>query len=124
MDELSEVFSNEHARCIVARTDAVPEHMQERIREVSKVYTDAGHRKQGYGTQLMQQVCEFADLNNFVLILTPSPQANTITKDKLMDWYKRFGFVKTQDSPVLMARAPSFKVRQGVVSAAVEKLIG
>lgn len=124
MDDVTEVFSNEHSRCIVATTKAIPEHMRERVREVSKVVTEPAYRQQGYGTQLMQQVCDYADTENFVLILHPSPEANTIKKDKLMSWYKRFGFIKTQDDPPMMARAPTFKVRMSMVGAAVEKAIG
>lgn len=120
---MTDVYSNEHARCSVVIPAALPKHMQERIREVTGFKTAPEFQRQGFGTQLMQQVCEDADLNNIVLMLNPSPEANSITKDKLMAWYKRFGFVKAQDDPVLMARAPTFKVRQSMVGAAVEKAL-
>lgn len=122
---MKENWSNEHAKCIVTESDEIPEEMRERIREVSQVWTDPDHRMQGYATELMKEVCEQADVENVVLMLQPRPydSASCINKEKLIEWYKRFGFVITQKSPVLMARAPEFKVRQNMVSAAVERAL-
>ncbi len=116
-------WKNEHARCEVVAAEALPAHMQERIRELVKVWTDPDHRGQGYATELVKAVCDEADLENIVLMLQPRPFDINISKDRLIAFYKRFGFVKTQDGPVLMARAPSFKVRQSMVGAAVEKIV-
>jgi GNAT superfamily N-acetyltransferase len=118
---VKQLWSNEHARCEVVKNPELPPEM-DRVREVVRVWTDPEHRRQGFGTQLMQAVCEEADCERIVLILQPRPYDTGIGKDKLIAWYKRFGFVKTQDKPVLMARAPSFRVRQSMVGAAVEKV--
>lgn len=116
-------YSNEHAKCEIRKNPELPAEMQERVREVINVWTDPESRQQGYATQLMQTVCEEADLENKVLILTPKPFDNTcgVGREKLISFYKRFGFVVTQKDHVLMARAPTFKVRQTLVSAAIEK---
>lgn len=121
---MKQLWSNEHARCEVVKNPELPADMQDRVREVVRVWTDRDQRQQGYATQLMQAVCEEADVENIVLILQPKgyDSVKAPGKDKLVSWYKRFGFVKTQESPVLMARAPTFKVRQSMVGAAVEKV--
>lgn len=119
---MKEHYSNEHASCHVGISEELPPEMQERVREVTKVFTDPEFRAQGFGTELMKTVCEEADLCNFVLILHPWPYDGNLSKDKLIQWYKRFGFILTQDKPVLMARAPEFKVRQSMVGVAVEKV--
>jgi predicted GNAT family acetyltransferase len=124
MDGMKREWSNEFASLQVVANPELPAHMGDRVREVVKVWTDPGHRAQGYATELMKQVCEEADVEGVVLILQPRPFENNISKDKLIAWYKRFGFVKLQDKPVLMARAPTFKVRMSMVGAAVEQMRG
>jgi ribosomal protein S18 acetylase RimI-like enzyme len=123
MDGMKSKYQNEHASCDVKPNADLPEEMRESVLEISSVWTDPDHRKQGYATELMKAVCEEADMSNKVLILQPSPYDTTsgVGKDKLIAWYKRFGFIVTQKTPVLMARAPSFKARQSMVSAAVER---
>lgn len=125
MDGLKSAYKNEHASCEVVANPDIPAEMQDGVREIARVWTDAEHRKQGYATELMKQVCEDADVDRKVLILTPRPYDSGagISKDKLIEWYKRFGFVVTQKTPVLMARAPTFKVRQTMIGAATEKVI-
>lgn len=117
-------WSNEHSRCEVVENTELPPEMRARVREVVRVWTDREQRQQGYATQLMQSVCEEADCEGLILILQPRgyDSINAIGKDKLVAWYKRFGFVVTQPNPVLMARAPTFKVRQSMVGAAVEQV--
>lgn len=117
-------YSNEYASCAVSVSNDLPEEMRERVREVRKVWTDPDHRKNGYATELMKSVCEDADLENLVLFLGVKTFDNSsgVGHAKLIDWYKRFGFIVTQKEPVLMARAPEFKARQSMVGAAVERL--
>ena len=110
-------WKNEHASCRVVQNPELPPEM-DRVREVVRVYTDEDHRGQGFATELMRAVCDEADVLSIVLMLQPLPFGEGLSKDKLMAWYSRFGFVKTQNKPVLMARAPSFRASlTGVVSA-------
>jgi GNAT superfamily N-acetyltransferase len=115
-------WKNEHASCRVVQNPELPPEM-DRVREVVRVWTDEDHRRQGYGTELMQAVCDEADVLGVVLMLQPLPFGEGVTKEKLMAWYSRFGFVKTQSKPVLMARAPSFKPRTSAVVNAVDGMI-
>jgi predicted GNAT family acetyltransferase len=114
-------WSNEHARCEVVTNPELPPEM-DRVREVVRVWTEPGSRQQGYATELLKAVCDEADAENLVLILQPSPFGANVSRDRLMTLYKRFGFIRTQDKPVLMARAPTFKVRQTAIAGAVERL--
>lgn len=125
-------WKNEHASCRVVQNPDLPSDM-ERVREVVSVWTDEDHRKQGYGTELMQAVCDEADVEGIVLILQPRPFDSVIKSMVggplpsrwlgLENWYARFGFVKTQNKPVLMARAPSFRPRVTGVVHAVDGMI-
>lgn len=115
-------WKNEHASCRVVQNPELPSDM-ERVREVVKVWTDEEHRRQGYGTELIQAVCDEADVQGIVLILQPLPFGEGLDKDKLIAWYSRFGFVKTQNKPVLMARAPSFQPRVTAVVNAVDGVV-
>lgn len=117
-------YTNEHASCTVHVNQELPKEMQKRVREVRSVTTTKEYRRQGYATELMKAVCEDADLENMVLILQPRSFDSTagVGNAKLIEWYKRFGFVLTQKQPALMARAPTFKARQTMVNAAAEKV--
>lgn len=112
-------FANEHSSCRAVVNPELPEHMHERVREIVRVWTDKDHRGEGYATQLMQEVCNDADSSNMVLILRPQPFDANISKAKLIEFYKRFGFSKMQDDPVLMARAPTFKVLPTMIGDAI-----
>ena len=115
-------FENEHASCEVVRNPELPPEM-DRVLEVVRVWTDPEHRKQGYATELMKAVCDDADAESIVLILQPRPFGHMHGLKALEGWYKRFGFVRTQDNPVLMARAPSFRPRVSGVVHAIDEVI-
>lgn len=115
-------WSNEYASLRLAMNPELPAHM-DRVREVVNVWTDTEHRMQGYATELMKQVCEEADCENMILILQPKPFDKNISKEKLIAFYKRFNFVKTQENPVLMARAPEHKARVNGTALAVGGLL-
>lgn len=52
----------------------------------------AKEKNSGYGTKLMQEVCDYADKTNKIIILSPSDEFGG-NKKRLIDFYKRFGFV-------------------------------
>jgi GNAT superfamily N-acetyltransferase len=101
-------WSNEHASLRLAMNPELPAHM-ERVREVVNVWSDPDHRKHGYATELLKQVTDEADVAGFVLMLQPKEFGRSNGLKQLENWYERFGFVKIQSNPVLMARAPTFK---------------
>ena len=86
-------YENDHARCDVLPSDALPAG----VLEVSNVATAAHMQRQGWATRLMQRVCRDADLGGTVLVLRADVDS----------FYERFGFVKIQQDPVLMARSPN-----------------
>lgn len=53
-----------------------------------------GHN-QGYGTRFMQEICDWADLNDINLCLTPSNSFGSHL-GRLKKFYKRFGFIENK----------------------------
>ncbi len=97
------------AHCRVRQTNAVPERMRGRVREVSGVEVPVNEQNKGYATTLMHKVCREADAANIVLVLWPQPFGDNISlsKQQLIGWYReRFGFQCIQPEPYLMARMP------------------
>ena len=59
-------------------------------------------RKQGVGTAIMRELCEFADRNAAEISLKPaskSDYAATTARGRLVRFYERFGFVVEKDKP-------------------------
>lgn len=119
---MKQSYANEHASCEVVRNPELPPEM-DRVMELVKVWTDPDHRRQGFATELVKAVCDDADAESIVLILQPRPFGHVQGLKALEGWYRRFGFVRTQDNPVLMARAPSFRPRVSGVVQAVDGMI-
>lgn len=115
-------WKNEHASCKVVQNPELPADM-DRVRELTRVWCDPEGRKQGYATELVQSVCDEADANSVVLILQPKEFGKSGGLKELEAWYRRFGFIRTQSNPVLMARAPSFRPRLTEVVHAVDGMI-
>ena len=86
---------------------ALPEHMQERVREVTNVFTDPKNRKQGNASELLRRLVTEADRDQTVLMLTPKPEHDEpVELHALINWYHRYSFQLIQDEPPLMARQP------------------
>ena len=67
-------------------------------------------RKQGTGTSIMRELCEFADRHDVRLRLTPASKgdyAATTSRARLIHFYKRFGFVEVQVRPVDVSPVPT-----------------
>lgn len=60
---------------------------------LSKIEIFEGYRKEGYATQVMNQIIDYANKEGATIILTPDPYLKNISKKNLTDWYKDFGFV-------------------------------
>lgn len=59
--------------------------------ELSYLYIEKEFRKQGIGTELMKQLCKYADENNYRIVLIPY-KIDSTPKTKLIKFYKKFGF--------------------------------
>ena len=55
----------------------------------------ASEKNQGFGTELMKDICEYADSSKKIIVLSPSDEFGG-NKKKLFEFYKRFGFVENK----------------------------
>jgi len=97
------------AKLRVRQTNAVPERMRGRVREVTSLLVPAAEQNKGYATTLMHKVCREADNENIVLVLWPMAfgESAGLSTAQLIEWYQeRFGFQCIQPDPYLMARMP------------------
>lgn len=65
-------------------------------------------RGEGYGTKIMFDVVNYADLVNKPIFLTPSTSYGATSVNRLIKFYKQFGFTKNKDYSVthLLVRYP------------------
>lgn len=96
--------SHKQASCRVVVAAGLPAEMQDQTREIVEVMS-ANPRK-GHASALMHQVCGEADRDWMTLILTVRPFDDGMNREQLERFYLRFGFVRIQDEPLLMARSP------------------
>ena len=67
-------------------------------------------RKQGVGTAIMRELCEFADRNAAEISLKPASKddyAATTSRGRLVRFYKRFGFVVETAKPAAFTIIPT-----------------
>jgi GNAT superfamily N-acetyltransferase len=88
----------------VAIPTGIPEEMRHGVREIVSVHAD--NPRKGHATALMHAVCAEADACGFVLMLEARSFDDGMSEEQLICWYGRFGFVRIQSEPVLMAREP------------------
>lgn len=88
----------------VAVPEALPQHMQEGVREILSV--QCSNPKKGHATRLLREVCAEADRSGTVLMLEARAFDDGMDDAQLKAWYMRSGFVQTQESPIIMARRP------------------
>jgi len=60
---------------------------------LSDLYVKEEHRGTGVGTKVMTVIIKFADTENLPIVLIPEPDDDNISPKKLMDFYKKFGFI-------------------------------
>jgi GNAT superfamily N-acetyltransferase len=58
---------------------------------LSKIVIDKKNRGKGIGTNVMNEICDFADKNKLRIALTPSSDFGG-SKTRLIQFYKNFGF--------------------------------
>lgn len=84
----------------VCMSEAVPEHMRAKVREITNVFVEPTARKQRLATALLNCVCQEADANGMTLVLTARPSNDEgPNEETLLAWYEKFGFTKIQDTP-------------------------
>lgn len=67
-----------------------------KVINLSRIIIDKEKRGQGIGSQLMNELIEFADKYGFIITLYPSKDFGSKNIQKLKDWYRKFGFVYNQ----------------------------
>lgn len=63
---------------------------------LSKIIVPKENRKEGIGTQVMKEIIDFCNTNNYKIGLTPSNSFGG-SKTRLNKFYRRFGFKKNKD---------------------------
>lgn len=76
-------------------------------RWLSHIWTAEEHRGKGSASRMLKNVMRQADDAHLTLILQPSNEDFAgLDIVQLESWYTRHGFVRIQDSPLIMARTP------------------
>lgn len=113
-------WANDHAKLELRPSTLLP-NTGGKLQELVGLHTDPEHRRQGYATELMKQVCDAADVERVVLVLRPEPFGDGL--QDLVPFYARFGFSVIQKKPVLMARMPMmWKAKLSVIGEAVSRV--
>lgn len=80
---------------------------------LDKIVVPGGQRGVGIGSEVMQKITDYADKENKRIFLTPSTSYGGTSLNRLMSFYKRFGFKKVTDiadkavSRDILVRQPS-----------------
>lgn len=67
--------------------------------EIGMIAVDRDKMGSGVGTKAMQEITDFADKNNLVMVLSPAlkdKNFGTTSQSRLIKFYKRFGFVQNK----------------------------
>lgn len=80
----------------------------EKLAEISRIVVPKNARERGVGSQIMQQIVDFADENQITVALTPSTAFGG-SKSRLEKFYKRFGFVPNS------GRNKDFRTRETMI---------
>lgn len=63
---------------------------------LEKIIVKASLRNQGYGTAVIEKLVKYADEKGKLLVLCADPKERKWPLRRLMDFYKRFGFVENK----------------------------
>mgnify|MGYP000867960080 CR=1 FL=1 len=64
--------------------------------KISRIFVLKELRKQGLGTKILEFICNFADSNNKIILLSPSIDFGATSVNRLYSFYSRFGFIKNK----------------------------
>lgn len=89
-------------------------HRQGKYLTLSKIEVYPEYRNMGYAAQTMDQIIQYANVKNLIIVLTPEAYiSGGMSTVKLTDWYKSFGFImnkgknKDFETMQLMYKLPS-----------------
>jgi N-acetylglutamate synthase-like GNAT family acetyltransferase len=115
----------ENATCRISICNALPIHMRQQTRELSRLDVPENLRRQGMAWRLLTGVTEEADKHNVTLVLFVKPFGTGLgmSAEMLEEWYQaRFGFHTIQKNPTMMARMPhSTPQRLNYIASAVKE---
>jgi hypothetical protein len=60
---------------------------------ITRINVPIGYRGLGYGSRLLSTICNDADKDKVILWVHPVSSDTEWTKQKLIRWYERYGFV-------------------------------
>lgn len=63
---------------------------------LNKIFIKKKYRRIGIGSQFMQDLCKYSDMNEIKISLIPVPLDDEIDEERLMKFYKKFGFKKNK----------------------------
>lgn len=63
---------------------------------LSRIMVEKAYRRQGLGTQAMQDLVDLADQYGLLMSLSPSTDFGGTSVDRLKRFYRRFGFVSNK----------------------------
>jgi Acetyltransferase (GNAT) family. len=63
---------------------------------LEKIRVNKKYRNLGYGTLTINKIIEYADKKNKILVLCAEPQDKKWSLKRLMNFYKRFGFIENE----------------------------
>ena len=66
---------------------------KENVLSLDKIIVPEGNRGEGIGSNVMQDLIDYADKNNLKIILTPSKDFGATSVTRLKKFYKQFGFI-------------------------------
>lgn len=76
--------------------------------ELSRIVIPSDRRQTGLGSEVMQQLCDYADRHGLAIALTPDPVYGS-SKTRLTQFYRRFGFVPNK------GRNKDFRVMESMI---------
>lgn len=72
---------------------------------ITRIEVHKKFRGNGYASRMMERVCEDADEEGYLLLLSIEPDGTGLTFEQLREWYERMGFVEHRESGA-MERLP------------------
>jgi predicted GNAT family acetyltransferase len=94
-----------HASLKVNVAKALPIHMRKQVYEISSVRTEPEYRGQGWASELLFSTCTDADIaGKFLMVHVKPDDDSPLDRNRLAEFYSRFGFAPIQAEPLLMVR--------------------
>lgn len=104
----AELYQVGHAQCklVPFEEKGLNDHQSGKLKWVIDLITDEQHRNQGLASNLLKQLGKEADEAQVGLLMECRGTENDMDNERLEAFYKRHGFVRIQDEPLLLMRTP------------------